>query len=71
MSKINKQFDVLAVRGNEAETLHVEAVGTVPDGTRTDSLTGGRIEIIGRVVAADAAAALDLAIASIAKAEAA
>jgi len=71
MSKENKQFDILAVRGNEAETLHIEAVGTVQDGTRTDSLTGGRVEIIGRVVAADAAAALDSAIAAIKKVEAA
>lgn len=51
------QFDVLAVVGNEAETLHVELAGTVPDGVRTDGTTGDAVVIIGRVAADDAATA--------------
>lgn len=51
------QFDVLAVVGNEAETLHVEAAGAVPAGVRTDGATGCAVEVIGRVSAGDAAAA--------------
>jgi hypothetical protein len=54
-------FDVLAVRGNEAETLHVELAGTVPNGVRADGATGDAVEVIGRVVADDAATAHDLA----------
>ena len=51
------KFDVLAVRGNEAETLHVELAGAVRDGERIDSLTGDRVEVIGFVFAPDASAA--------------
>ena len=51
------EFDVLAVRGNEAETLHVEPAGVTLPGMCFDGLTGEPVEIIGRVVAADAAAA--------------
>ena len=51
------EFDVLAVVGNEAETLHVELAGAVADGSRTDITTGAPVEIIGHVWAADTAAA--------------
>ena len=51
------EFDVLAVRGYEAETLHCEIRGAVPPGSRIDIPTGYIFEVIGRVAAADAAAA--------------
>lgn len=51
------EFDVLAVVGNEAETLHVEIAGAVEGGTRTDAATGAPVEIISHVWAADVAAA--------------
>ena len=55
------QFDVLAVIGDEAETLHVEVAGAVPNGTRTDAITGHPVEIIGHVWAVDTATARAIA----------
>jgi hypothetical protein len=56
------QFDVLAVRG-DIETLHVVPRGTVPDGTRTDVITGHQVVRIGQVSAPDDDVALAIAMA--------
>jgi hypothetical protein len=56
------EYDVLAVIGMEAQTLHVELAGTVPDGTRTDSETGMPVKIIGRIWATNPTVALGKAL---------
>ena len=45
-------YDVLAMVGQGQDSIHVEPAGSVPDGTRTDCVTGEHYKIIGRVVAA-------------------